>query len=741
MSDIQIEVVKQTIEIETPQQVVELEVPRFVHIDNSYWPQWPTWPAWPTWPQWDPWQIQSINSLTDASQTITIWLSGNDINIVSALWDHKINIPTASSTKRGALSSADWTTFNSKMTSPMTTLGDIIYGWASWSPTRLWWNTTTDQYILWSQWDWTNAQDPSWVNLTSTLSNYVTNTSLSSTLSSYVTNTSLSSTLLWYQTAGNYITALTWDVTASWPWSVSSTIANSAVTFAKMQNISTAKLLWRYDSWSWVIQEITIWSWLSLSALWVLTASWWWGWWITIGTTTITSGTNKRVLFDDSWVVGESASFLFDKTDKYLDIDSIRISRKYSGTCYVWDFPTAMSWVNNGTALWVGAGASITSGTLFLTAWYKSANTATTQINFVSLWPQANLNATGTRCFALWYNSQANNSWTDCFSMWSLTMVNATWEIGSTFGWTNSWSWATTWFYNTFRWDAVWWWTANSRGNTHFGARWWNTVGGSFNASNNSTFGYDSDAAAWIKWFIGIGSWVRWLTSNTIIIGWTRSAPTRMYIGLGETSATPTSITISPTNGVWTNIAGADLILAWSQPTWSWVWWKIKFQTATQWTTWTTLHPLVTRLDIDENANIRAYGLHNNATAQGNSTNQDIRSGTYTPTLTWVTNVASSTARKCQWMRVGNVVTVSGQIDITATANNTQTTIGISLPIASNFWTSYECGGTWHTLANTVAWHGLSIYADATNNRAEADYFETHWVTDTFSFHFTYEVI
>ena len=40
-----------------------------------------------------------------------------------------------------------------------------------------------------------------------------------------------------------------------------------------------------------------------------------------------------------------------------------------------------------------------------------------------------------------------------------------------------------------------------------------------------------------------------------------------MYIGLGETSATPTSITISPTSGVGTNIAGADLILAGSQPT------------------------------------------------------------------------------------------------------------------------------------------------------------------------------
>jgi len=39
-----------------------------------------------------------------------------------------LNVPTASATNRGALSSADWTTFNGELTNPMTTLGDIIMG-------------------------------------------------------------------------------------------------------------------------------------------------------------------------------------------------------------------------------------------------------------------------------------------------------------------------------------------------------------------------------------------------------------------------------------------------------------------------------------------------------------------------------------------------------------------------------------------------------------------------------------
>ena len=116
--------------------------------------------------------------------------------------------------------------------------------------------------------------------------------------------------------------------------------------------------------------------------------------------------------------------------------------------------------------------------------------------------------------------------------------------------------------------------------------------------------------------------------------------------------------------------------------------------------------------------------------------------GTYTPTLTGVTNVTSSTAFVCQYMRVGNTVTVSGKISVTPTANNTQTILGVSLPIASNFAAEENCGGLAHTINNTAAdQHGASIYADATNDRATFDYYETHGAADSFSFTFTYRII
>jgi hypothetical protein len=58
--------------------------------------------------------ITNLNGSTNASQTFVVGTSGNDFNIASLAGVHTFNLPTASATVRGALSSADWTTFNSK---------------------------------------------------------------------------------------------------------------------------------------------------------------------------------------------------------------------------------------------------------------------------------------------------------------------------------------------------------------------------------------------------------------------------------------------------------------------------------------------------------------------------------------------------------------------------------------------------------------------------------------------------
>jgi hypothetical protein len=58
--------------------------------------------------------ITALNSLTGSVQTIGVNGSGTDFNIVSTGTSHTLNLPTASAVNRGALSSANWSTFNGK---------------------------------------------------------------------------------------------------------------------------------------------------------------------------------------------------------------------------------------------------------------------------------------------------------------------------------------------------------------------------------------------------------------------------------------------------------------------------------------------------------------------------------------------------------------------------------------------------------------------------------------------------
>lgn len=112
--------------------------------------------------------------------------------------------------------------------------------------------------------------------------------------------------------------------------------------------------------------------------------------------------------------------------------------------------------------------------------------------------------------------------------------------------------------------------------------------------------------------------------------------------------------------------------------------------------------------------------------------------GTYTPTLTNVANLDASTAYACQYLRVGNTVTVSGKVDIDPTLAATVTQLGISLPIASNFTAQEQCGGT--AAASGIAGQVAAIRADATNDRAELVYVSGDITNQSMYFSFTYVV-
>ena len=68
--------------------------------------------------------INAINGLTSQVQNLAVGTAGTDFAISSAGSTHTFNLPTADATNRGALSSADWSTFNGKQNSiGLTTVG------------------------------------------------------------------------------------------------------------------------------------------------------------------------------------------------------------------------------------------------------------------------------------------------------------------------------------------------------------------------------------------------------------------------------------------------------------------------------------------------------------------------------------------------------------------------------------------------------------------------------------------
>jgi hypothetical protein len=71
--------------------------------------------------------ITALNGLTTQVQTFGVGALGTDFSISSATSIHTFNLPTASAINRGALSSADWTTFNSKANALSGTINTIAY--------------------------------------------------------------------------------------------------------------------------------------------------------------------------------------------------------------------------------------------------------------------------------------------------------------------------------------------------------------------------------------------------------------------------------------------------------------------------------------------------------------------------------------------------------------------------------------------------------------------------------------
>jgi hypothetical protein len=108
--------------------------------------------------------------------------------------------------------------------------------------------------------------------------------------------------------------------------------------------------------------------------------------------------------------------------------------------------------------------------------------------------------------------------------------------------------------------------------------------------------------------------------------------------------------------------------------------------------------------------------------------------GTYTPTLTNTTNLDGSTAVTCQYLRVGTMVWVSGRVNVDPTAG-AATELGVSLPVASDFANTEECGG-----AGVASGAAVAITADTSNNRAKFAWTAASTADHALTFAFGYQI-
>ena len=111
--------------------------------------------------------------------------------------------------------------------------------------------------------------------------------------------------------------------------------------------------------------------------------------------------------------------------------------------------------------------------------------------------------------------------------------------------------------------------------------------------------------------------------------------------------------------------------------------------------------------------------------------------GQYTPAISATANVAASTPRKLSYTRSGDLVTVSGRVEVTPTATATTTRLNLSLPIPSNFSdTNIDCSGNANTAFGLVA----AIFADVSLDAATLQFQANNTSSNSLFLRFTYRI-
>lgn len=113
-----------------------------------------------------------------------------------------------------------------------------------------------------------------------------------------------------------------------------------------------------------------------------------------------------------------------------------------------------------------------------------------------------------------------------------------------------------------------------------------------------------------------------------------------------------------------------------------------------------------------------------------------VSSGTYIPTLTNGSNVASSTASNCHWVRIGNQIEITGLISVAATLTATNTVIDISLPVATGMSATTDLSGL--MTSNAIAGLSGGIEGNLSSDIARLTYTAVGTGSDKLFIHLIY---
>jgi hypothetical protein len=144
------------------------------------------------------------------------------------------------------------------------------------------------------------------------------------------------------------------------------------------------------------------------------------------------------------------------------------------------------------------------------------------------------------------------------------------------------------------------------------------------------------------------------------------------------------------------------------------------------------------RLRVTSDGRMYGTALHNNAGAVTGTSAQYIASGTYSASVTATSACTVNSTYTSQWMRVGNVVTVSGAVNVT-TSGTGNAYFYMTLPIPSSFASFSQAGGNCSSSEVSSVWQ---IGAESSGTRVV---FNTAGIPNTsahsYFYSFTYLIV